>query len=129
MVLIFDYKRIGKRFLPIIPLRVYGKKRVIETEAYVDSGASIPIFHTAIAELAGIDYERGKIVYPKGTAGHIKAFKLQVGIGIGEDRFKCNALFSKEMITRFNLLGLEGIFDQFKVTFDNKNKKTIFEEY
>lgn len=128
MVIVFNYKQIGKRFLPIIPIKVGGGSRIIETEAYVDSGASISAFHTTIAELAGIDYKQGKIVYPRGTAGHIKAYEVEATFTIGKTEFKCNVLFSKELTTKFSLLGLQGVFDRFRITFDNKNKKIIFAE-
>lgn len=129
MALAFNYKLIGERFFPIIPVRIHRGNKIIETEAYVDSGASISAFHTIIAELAGIDYQRGKTVYPKGTAVHIRAYKNNVEISIGENRFRCDVIFSGELISRFNLLGLQGVFDRFKITFDNKNKKIVFEEH
>ncbi len=129
MVLVFDYHQIGKRFLPIIPVKIGGGGiKLIETEAYVDSGAGFSAFHTAIAELAGIDYKKGGLVYPKVTAGHIKAHKVAAELAIGSTKFKCSVLFSKGLMTRFNLLGLKGVFDNFKLTFDNKKKKLTFEE-
>ena len=129
MVLAFNYKQIGKRFFPIIPVKIGKENTFIETEAYIDSGASISAFHTTLAELLDIDYKKGEIVYPKGTAGHIKAFKVKAKLVVGKTEINCHVLFSNELTTSFNLLGLEGIFDAFKISFDNKNKKIILEEH
>ena len=129
MILAFSYKQIGKRFLPIISVKIGKESKFIETEAYVDSGASISAFHTTIAELLNIDYKKGEIVYPKGTAGHIKAYKIKAKLQIEKTEINCNVLFSNELTTKFNLLGLEGVFDTFKILFDNKNKKIILEKY
>lgn len=119
----FDYQRVGKRFFPIVPIKVGMQGKFVETKAYVDSGASISVFHTIIAELSGIDYKKGEIVYPKGTAGHIKAYKIRAEVILNESIVECNMLFSDELVSKFNLLGLQGVFDRFKITFDNKNKK------
>ena len=69
----FGYKRFGNRILPIIPVKIKYKNKSLLTDAYVDSGASVSTFNSEIAEFLGIDYVKGKIVYPLGTAGHIKA--------------------------------------------------------
>lgn len=129
MSLSFDYQSVGKRFFPIVPIKIGNKRgKFIETEAYVDSGASISVFHTTIAELAEINYKQGEVVYPKGTAGHIKAYKVRAKMLFHKIPFECFVLFSNELASKFNLLGMHRVFEKFKITFDNKNKKIIFEE-
>lgn len=129
MNLTFSYKQVGKKVLPIIPVKIRHNNKIIETEAYVDSGASISAFHTIFAELAGINFTQGEIVYPKGTAGHIKAYLVETTILIGEQEIACKVFFSNELGCKFNLLGMQGVFDKFKITFDNKRKKVIFEQH
>lgn len=125
----FNYKRFGNRILPIIPVKVKCKNKSLLTDAYVDSGASVSTFNAEIAEFLGIDYVKGKVIYPLGTAGHIKAYLTEVILEIHAIDIKCNVLFSRELVSKFNLIGLQGVFGKFKITFDNKNKRIIFEEY
>lgn len=125
----FDYKTFGNRILPIIPVKVKYKNESLLTNAYVDSGASVCTFNAEIAEFLGIDFSKGKIIYPLGTAGHLKAYQIEATLEIHGVNIKCNVLFSRELASKFNLLGLQGVFDKFKITFDNKNKKIIFEEH
>ena len=125
----FDYKTLGKRILPIIPVKIKHGNKILLTEAYVDSGASISAFNSEIADFLGIDYLKGKIIYPLGTAGHIKAHLVATTLELNGVDIKCKVLFSKELASKFNLIGLQGVFDKFKVTFDNKNKKITFEKH
>lgn len=51
--------------------------------ALVDSGATISLFHTCIADDAGIDLEDAEQVYLAGIGGYIKAYvKKQVKASI-----------------------------------------------
>lgn len=125
----FNYKRFGDRVLPIIPVKIKHKDKSLLTDAYIDSGASISTFSTEIAEHLKINYKKGRTIHPLGTAGHIKAHLTQATLEISGLEIKCNVLFSKQLASKFNLLGLQGVFDTFKITFDNKNKKMIFEKY
>jgi len=60
----FPYKRFGARILPIIPVKVKYRDKSLLTDAYVDSGASVSTFNAEIAEFLGIDYAKGKVIYP-----------------------------------------------------------------
>lgn len=124
----YSHERVGNRFLPIIPVAIKNNDKIIETTGYIDSGASISAFNTEIGELAGIDYRKGKVVYPKGTAGKIKAYSVETTLIVASKEIRSEVLFSKELSTKFNLIGLKGVFDAFKITFDNKNKRIIFIE-
>ncbi len=125
----FKYKQYGNRWLPIIPVKIKSAQNQLLTEALLDTGASISTFSAEIAEFLEIDYTHGKVVYPLGTSGHIKAYLVNVTLEIGEKEIHCPALFSKELVSKFNLLGMQGIFDPFKVTFDSKNKTVLFQEH
>lgn len=129
MIFSFDYKQFGKRFLPVIPVKLKHKTKTLITDAYVDSGASISIFNSEIAEFLEIDYTKGKTIHPSGPSGTIKAYLVETVIEIHGIQITCNVLFSNEISSKFNLLGLLGVFDKFKITFDNRSKKVIFHEY
>ncbi|MFH1544713.1 MAG: hypothetical protein ABIE23_01285 [archaeon] len=124
----YSYERVGKRFLPIIPVAIKNKDKLIETAAYIDSGASVSVFNTIMAEILGIDYKKGKVIYPRGTAGKIKAYSVETILIVANKEIRSEVLFSNELATKFNLIGLKGVFDAFKVTFDNRNKKITFTE-
>ena len=55
----FPYKKFSSDFYPIIDIFIKNRRAIIETEAFVDSGASTSIFRIAIAEKLGIDYATG----------------------------------------------------------------------
>ena len=46
----FPYKQIDKRYMPIIPIILYGSKEAIGVEAYVDSGAIFSVFSVEVAK-------------------------------------------------------------------------------
>ena len=98
------------------------------TRAYVDSGASFSIFNAEIAEYLGLDYRKGNKIYPAGVGGHICAYINEILITIPNIEIWCKVLFSDEFTVKFNLLGRAGIFDRFKVCFDDPEKKLYLYE-
>ena len=57
---------------------------------------------------------------------HLAIYLHIVGIRIGGDEFGMKIGFSPKLGVGFNLLGMD-IFDRYRVTFDNREKKVIFE--
>ncbi|MFH1751980.1 MAG: retropepsin-like aspartic protease [archaeon] len=129
MKLVFEYKKFHDRNLPIIPIKLQGPQKFVETNALVDSGSTISVFSHEVAELAGIDYKKHKVVYPLGASGRIKAHLVELNVGVGIHKIKCKALFSDNLKAKFNLLGMQGFFDYFKVCFDNKNRLLSLETH
>ena len=126
----FPYKVYQKDAYPIINILLEGPNGPLETEAYVDSGASLSIFRTVTADHLGIDYTRGKVHYTMvGDGGFIPVYVHILPIRIGTVRFKARIGFSPSLGADFNLLGQKDIFDRFKVTFDKRNRRVSLQAY
>ncbi|GAF93340.1 unnamed protein product [marine sediment metagenome] len=125
----FRYALHRRRDVPLIPvsLRTGGKWR--ELWAYVDSGSFYSIFDDKVAEILDIDLTAGeKILSVVGDGSFIPIYLHTVGIRIGEDEFGMKIGFSSKLGVGFNLLGMD-IFDRYRVIFDNRVKKVIFERH
>lgn len=126
----FDYVYHRKRYVPLIPISLKNKKgEWIEIWAYVDSGAFYSIFDDKIAELLNIDLLKGKrMLAVVGDGSFIPFYLHQVMIKLGNDEFMMKIGFSPKLGVGFNILGMD-LFDRYKVSFDNRIKKVIFERF
>lgn len=123
----FPYARYKKDFYPIIKIQVTGPAGPLETEVYVDTGASVSIFLTTIALDLGIDYTKGELVYSMiGDGGFIPVYLHTIPIKIGYVAFRARIGFSANLSADFNLLGQKDIFDSFIVTFDKRSRTVSF---
>ena len=126
----FPYKPYKKGAYPIINILMEGPEGILETEAYVDTGASLSIFQTTIASDLGIDYTKGKVNYTMvGDGSFIPVYVHTITIKIGHVKFKAHIGFSPSLGADFNLLGQKDIFDRFIVSFDRRRKIITFEPY
>jgi len=123
---VFPYVLYHKRYYPIIPIIIEGRERTI-IHALVDSGATISLFHTSIADDAGIDLEDAEQVYLAGVGGYIKAHvKKQVGVSIeGLGRITIPIAFTEHIASDIAILGRQGFFEAFEITFREWEKKLI----
>ena len=123
----FRYVIHRHRDVPIIPvgLRTGGKWK--EVWAYVDSGSFYTIFDDKVAEILDINLTDGeKILVVVGDGSFIPIYLHKVGMRIGKDDFGNKIGFSSKLGVGFNLLGMD-VFDRYRVIFNNKAKKVIFE--
>ena len=74
----------------------------------------------------GLDYRNGELIFPAGVGGHIRAYINEILVSVGTIKVPCKVLFSDEFTVKFNLLGRAGIFDRFRVCFDDSEKKICF---
>ena len=112
---------------PVIPLKLSFQGRVADTSALIDSGATISIFRPEVAEQLGIEIETGNKVFLGGVGGRIKGFIHTLKMEISGKEFACPIVFSYEYTVSFNLLGRDSFFEQFCITFDEKNRKVKLE--
>ena len=57
----FSYREISKGiFAPSINLEIWTGGRWVECDAYIDSGATYSIFHTDMAVILGLTYQKGR---------------------------------------------------------------------
>lgn len=111
----------GQHF-PVIPLKLYFQNKIADSSALVDSGATISIFRTDVAEYLGISVEKGEEIYLGGVGGRIKGYVHTLEVEIADKKFVCPVVFSHEYLVSFNLLGRDEFFKLFKIIFEeNKN--------
>lgn len=98
-------------------------KKRIRSQALVDSGATVSIFGEETANSLGIDIEKGNKIILGGVGGRIVGYVHNLRMRIAGREFFCPVVFSREYLVSFNLLGRQGFFDQFLITFDEKHKR------
>lgn len=129
MRLEFSYIRKGHQYFPVIDLKLRGPKAAIKIKALVDSGASYSVFRAEVAEYLGINIEKGRPIYLEGIGGRILGYMHYLPILIGSRVYKSKIVFSRELTVSFNILGRDNFFIPFLVTFSEKAKKVIIEDY
>lgn len=125
MQLIFSYLEKGKVFYPVVDFTIFGEKTSLVISALVDSGASFSIFRPEIAEYLEIDIEKGKPLFLEGVGGRILGYLHVASVHVGEKRFDCKIIFSREFTVSFNLVGRDNFFQQFIITFNEKQRQLI----
>ena len=123
MKLKFPYILLKDRFYPIIPVGLIRGKETVRTEALVDSGANISIFHSEFCRELGLKLEEGEKRTFQGIGGKITGYIHTVQVNVNEHMFPCRIAFSDEMITGLNIIGREDFFNNFFVIFDDIKKE------
>jgi len=88
--------------------------------ALIDSGADYCFFHSEIAEVMNLDWQKGKRLNFVGVTGQkATSYFHNVDLYIGGWEFKVYCGFSDAISPKgFGVLGQIGFFDQFIVKFD-----------
>lgn len=124
--MIFPYKKLAGKLLPIVPIELKGGEWV-SYDAYVDSGAGYSIFHSDVADDLGIKIEHGQKVYiTVGDGSQIIVYLHKISIRVAEHEFMATIGFSERLGIGFNIIGQSNIFDRFKICFDGKEKFVEF---
>jgi hypothetical protein len=117
-------------WLPILPVQVSrGSLTTSPFEAIVDSGSFNCLFHGDIARAVGIkDITTGTL---KISGGVVKGVRMKTyghdsRLVIGSDNFKIEGYFSDDF-PMAALLGRDGFFDKYVVTFDPTGSAPGFE--
>lgn len=124
----FSYKTIelppGERreFLlrPIIPIYLFYRKSFLHMEALLDSGADFCIFHKEIADALGVNWKQGAphhFIGITGEKGIMYFHHLKIKVGSWMRSIPC--AFSENLSEEsYGILGQEGFFENFKISFD-----------
>ncbi len=128
MRLEFPYLRFRERHLPMIPVSLVTHERA-ETIALLDSGAALSMFKPSIADQLGIDLESGECIQAEGVSGKVTVYLHEIDLELEGMRFGSTVGFSTGYSASVNIIGREHFFDRFLVTFDEKRKKGILEEW
>lgn len=86
-------------------------------EAIIDSGASQCIFHASIGRAIGLEIEKGEKVFTNGVQGPAQLYLHDISLYAPGGIISTRAGFSDDLPIA-GLLGMEGFFQSFKITFD-----------
>ena len=86
-------------------------------EAIIDSGASRCMFHASIGRYIGLDIEKGEVEETAGITGEARTYLHDVTLYVPGGPVIIRAAFSEELPTA-GLLGMNGFFEHFRITFD-----------
>ena len=87
-------------------------------EALIDSGASRCVFSDLFAEELGIAIESGMLEYSTGISGSQVMWLHDVMLDVPGGPVKVQVAFQRNLPI-FGILGMEGFFEHFIVTFDS----------
>ena len=122
----FPYMKDGHgRYAPIVYLQAWTGNRWLYLQAYVDSGASLSVFHVDVAQLLGIKLNRAKRRYVAlGNGAVLPIYLHGIRVRFAGNEFVAPAGFSDALHMGFNLMGRAGFFSRFELTF-NDRKRTL----
>ena len=88
--------------------------------ALVDSGADLCLFHSDIGKLIGIDVESGSKLAFEGVSGAVAtAYLHRINLTVrGMSSISLDVGFTDSMAVGTGLLGQQGFFEQFRVSFE-----------
>jgi len=128
MMIVFRYKPFRGHLAPIITIGVRIEAVWYPLEVYVDSGALYTVLHARIAEGVGFDYRTGSRIYLQvGDGGFIPVYLHNLEIQLGTERFPAQVGFSEKLGVGFNVLGRMGVFERFRICFDEGRGILTFE--
>ena len=140
MTLVFKYKRIDRpepfpsEAAPAIPVTLIGKKEKIDVIGLLDSGADFSFIPYDMAEVLGLNLSQ-KPQDIGGISGTVLAVPSTMNINIQKGRenytFPVGVYVSaKDMDDDFPILiGRNGFFEQFKITFVESEKRIYLKKH
>lgn len=123
--MIFRYFEITPKILrPIIPIVLKSKTKLILYSALIDSGADYCIFSLDIADALSIKLNANdEAIFMGAGKEKIKGFWSKIRINISGTTYEAKVIFAEISDFGHGILGQNGFFDHFKITFDVKNKE------
>jgi hypothetical protein len=105
---------------PFLVVRLAHNNQSANTFCLVDSGADVCLMPASIGRLIGIDLESGAEDVIRGIANQqAKTYRHLVHITVPKlASFDTSVAFSHDI--KYGILGQEGFFERFRVTFDRK---------
>ncbi|MBI4450563.1 hypothetical protein HY642_01185 [Candidatus Woesearchaeota archaeon] len=106
----------------MIPVHVASGNHAFDAFALLDSGSNLSLFRFDAARELGIHPRAGRPVLMKGLRGQFTAYVHELEVSAGGKTFVCKIAFSETADVQLNLLGRMDFFEQFVITFDEKNR-------
>lgn len=132
MIIEFPYRqepssREGHIYRPVAKVVLRGKDgREVVDFFYIDSGADYTLIPYKLGSFLGLKSERGDVCEVQGISGVIGVIFSKIEMKIGEYSFESRIGWAQVEHVPL-LLGRCDIFDTFKVTFLQPDKKVVFE--
>jgi len=121
----FPYTFHKHYLMPIIPILIENHK----LWTFVDSGATFSILSIDDARRIGIDWVKGRRqMIIVGDGSFIPTYFHDLPLQIGDYKVIAPIGFSERLGVGFNILGRTGVFDQFRVCFNDHARKVTFEK-
>jgi hypothetical protein len=126
--ILFPYKLLQGRWSPMLSAAIRCGELWRPIELYVDSGAAYTILRADFAEAAQFDYPSGrKVLVQVGDGVFIPVFLHDLPMQIGGIQFTAPIGFSAKLGVPFNLPGRLGVFEHFRISFDQRRKMVSFQ--
>lgn len=125
--IVFKYVPIAGRFYPAIPITLTYGARKITTLALVDSGATVSVFRSEVAESLELPWEEGERVVITSANASFNAYLHSLEAVIGQLVFVLKLGFTDSLTTSFNILGRESFLETFDITISEKNRTIVLE--
>lgn len=123
----YKYNFSNHNYYPTVGIVFFKNRNVARSLALIDSGATISIFNSDIADKLDIIIENGEKTTLGGVGGRIIGYIHKIKVRVAGKSFICPVVFSREYKVSFNLLGRDTFFEKFKITFDEAKKSVILE--
>lgn len=100
-------------------MRLISGKRAVRVEGIVDSGSHFCLFHSQVGELLGLEVGKGTRDTVLGAlrSPRSEVFYHHIDMEVAGERLRILAGFSSDALQPC-LLGRDGFFDHFRVTFN-----------
>ena len=128
-MLTFPYLRKGQHHFPVADVTLTIPGRPLTVKALVDSGASLSVFRAEVLAYLQIPLDKGERMHLEGVGGRIQGYRHRLPVQVGSVRFPLTIVFSAELTISFNLLGRDNFFEQFLVTFDERQHVVRLQSY
>lgn len=121
----------GLVYRPLLPIYVRGRDRFIERDFLVDSGADLSMAPYELCREVGFRWQDGEPTAVQGVSRRkvcsvrARIFDVDMVVPDAGVMIRLPMLFAKGDAPY--LLGRDGFFDLFTVTFDKTNLRTLFE--
>ncbi len=113
------------RLYSLIPVTLRAKEE-LTLYALVDSGAIISLFPEDVADAIGLDLSKSETLYLTGVGGYIKGKHVpKVEVVVREFRLRIPIVFIPYTPIELAVLGRQGFFEAFEITFREWEKKLI----
>ncbi len=106
-----------RTFRPALEVTVKHQARSLKLICIVDSGADMCAFPAKVGEFLGLEIKAGKSEKLKGIEGtSSRVYYHELALEVGGYQFECPIGFGEGI--KFPVLGQDGFFDKFEVTFN-----------